>query len=60
MPYVTSIEQLAKLEGMMIGRIQMLQEILGLPVMVTSQLDSMTTEQLNALYEELRNCLDTR
>ena len=66
MPYVTSIEQLAKdegkiegkIEGMIMGRIQMLQEVLGLPVMATSQLESMTGEQLSALYEELRKRLE--
>ncbi len=33
MPYVTSIERLAKSEGKIEGKIQLLQDLLGLPVM---------------------------
>ena len=32
MPYVTSVERLAKVEGRLEGRIQLLQELLGVPV----------------------------
>ena len=56
MPYVTSIERLAKIEG----KIQLLQDLLGLPVMPDAELEGMTAEQLEKLFSELRARLETK
>ena len=60
MPYVTSIERLAKVEGKIEGKIQLLQDLLGLPVMSDSVLEGMTTQQLESLYTDLRQRVDSR
>jgi hypothetical protein len=58
MPYVTSIERLAKLEGKLEGKlggkIQLLQEILGVRVSSDSELEVLSVEQLESLFGELR------
>lgn len=60
MPYVTSIERLAKVEGKIEGKIQLLQDLLGLPVMSDSVLEGMTTQQLESLYTDLRQRVNSR
>jgi predicted transposase YdaD len=68
MPYVTSIERLAKdegkiegkLEGKLEGKIQLLQDLLGLPIISDSVLAGMTAQQLEALYTDLRQRVDSR
>jgi predicted transposase YdaD len=58
MPYVTSIERLAKLEGKLEGKlggkIQLLQEILGVRVSSDNELEELSVEQLESLFGELR------
>ncbi len=60
MPYVTSIERLAKNEGKIEGKIQLLQDLLGLPVMSDAILEAMSAEQLDSLYTDLRQRLDSK
>jgi len=64
MPYVTSIERLArtegKAEGKIEGKIQLLQDLLGLPPTSDSELEAMGAEQLEVLFLELRQRLDSR
>ena len=68
MPYLTSIERLAKdegkiegkIQGKIEGKIQLLQDLLGLPVMSDSLLEGMTTQQLESLYTDLRQRVDSR
>lgn len=68
MPYVTSIERLAKSEGKIEGRVegkiegkvQLLQDLLGLPVMSDEALEGMTAQQLEALFTELRQRVNSR
>ena len=64
MPYVTSIERLAKhegkVEGKIEGKIQLLQDLLGLPVMSDEELEGIPAEQLETLYTELRQRVDSR
>lgn len=72
MPYVTSIERLAKNEGKaegkiegkiggkIEGKIQLLQDLLGLPVMSDAVLESMTAQQLESLYTDLRQRVESR
>ncbi len=72
MPYVTSIERLAKnegkiegktegkLEGKLEGKIQLLQDLLGLPIMSDAELESMGAQQMHALLAELRQRFDAR
>jgi hypothetical protein len=60
MPYVTSIERLAKDEGKLEGKIQLLQDLLGLPIISDSVLAGMTAQQLEALYTDLRQRVDSR
>lgn len=64
MPYITSIERLAKLEGKLEGKIegkiQLLQDVLGLPVMADAELEGMTAEHLEKLLLELRDRLEKR
>ena len=54
MPYVTSLERLAKIEGKIEGKIQMLQELFRLPITSDAELDEMTADQLAALFDDLR------
>ncbi len=49
MPYVTSVERLAKIEGKAEGKIQLLQDLLGLPIMPDVELERMTAQQLEGL-----------
>lgn len=64
MPYVTSIERLAKnegkAEGKAEGKIQLLQELLGLPVMTDQELEQMSAEQMTELLASLRSRYDAR
>jgi len=60
MPYVPSIERLARTEAKIEGKIQLLQDLLGLPVMSDAELEAMGTEQLEWLFLELRKRLDSR
>jgi hypothetical protein len=60
MPYVTSIERIAKVEGKAEGKIQLLQELLGLKVMSDEELDAMSPQQLEQLLVSLRQRLDAR
>lgn len=64
MPYVTSIERLAreegKLEGELKGKIQLLHDLLHLPPMADSEFEKLTIEQLNEMYLELRRRFDSR
>lgn len=60
MPYVTSIERLAKLEGKIEGKIQLSQDLLGLPVTPDAELEGMTAEQLEKLLLELRARLEAK
>ncbi len=60
MPYVTSIERIAKVEGKAEGKIQLLQELLGLKVMSDEELDVMSPQQLEQLLVSLRQRLDAR
>ena len=68
MVYVTSIERLAREEGRAEGRaegkaqghIQLLQELLGIPVSSDAELDQIDAGQLQALLKELRQRLDSR
>lgn len=76
MLYVTSTERLARLEGLiegrregrlearaenrLRGRIELLQELLKLPVSSDEELEAMAMEQLQALYSELRARFDSR
>ena len=63
-PYVTSIERLAKsegkIQGKIEGKIQLLQDLLGLPVASDEGLEGMTDQQLEALCTELRHCVNSR
>jgi len=60
MPYVTSVERLAKIEGKAEGKIQLLQDLLGLPIMPDVELERMTAQQLEGLLLELRLRLENR
>ncbi len=64
MPYVTSIERIAKAEGRAEGKaegkIQLLQELLGLRVMTDDEFESMSPEQLADLLVSLRQQFDAR
>lgn len=60
MPYVTSIERLAKTEGKVEGKIQLLQDLLGLPVTPDAELEVLGAEQLEALLLDLRHRFDSR
>ena len=60
MPYVTSVERLARVEGRAEGKIQLLQELLGLPVMTDADLEQLDASQLEALLTELRKRIDAR
>ena len=60
MTYVTSIERIAKDEGKAEGKIQLLQELLGLPVMSDEELDQMSPQQLEELFLALRRRMDAR
>jgi hypothetical protein len=68
MPYVTSIERLArtegrtegKAEGKLEGKIQLLQDLLGLPVMSDAELEQMNAHEVEALFVDLRKRLDSR
>lgn len=44
MPYITSIERIAKAEGKAEGKIQLLQELVGLPVSSDGDLSKVATE----------------
>jgi hypothetical protein len=60
MAYVTSIERIARAEGKATGNIQLLQELLGIPVTSDTELDQMDAERLQALLKELRQAFDSR
>jgi hypothetical protein len=64
MVYVTSIERLAReegrAEGKAQGQIQLLQDLLGIPMTSDTELDQMDAEQLQALLKELRQSFDSR
>ena len=60
MPYVTSIERLAKHEDKIEGQIQLLQELLGLPVIPNAELANMAAEKLEALLLDLRHRVKSR
>jgi hypothetical protein len=64
MVYVTSIERLAweegRAEGKAQGHIQLLQDLLGIPVSSDAELDQMDAEQLQGLLKELRQSFDSR
>ncbi|MCA9129530.1 MAG: hypothetical protein KDB22_20730 [Planctomycetales bacterium] len=60
MPYVSSVERLARVEGRAEGKIQLLQELLGLPVMTDADLEQLDASQLEALLTELRKRIDAR
>jgi len=60
MPYVTSIERIAKDEGKAEGKIQLLQELLGLKVMSDEDLEQMSAKQLEELLVSLRQQVDAR
>ena len=60
MPYVTSIEKLARNEGKVEGKIQLLQDLFGLPVTSDEELERMSVEQMESLLLELRKRLDAR
>ena len=68
MPYVTSIERLAreegklegKLEGELKGKIQLLQDLLHLPPITDIEFEKLSIEQLSEMYLELRRRFDAR
>ncbi|XZE20740.1 hypothetical protein SH449x_000626 [Pirellulaceae bacterium SH449] len=64
MPYVTSIERIAKdegrSEGKIEGKIQLLQELLGMSVLSDEQLEQMSPQQLQELFVSLRQRVDAR
>jgi hypothetical protein len=60
MTYVTSIERIARREGKAEGNIQLLQELLGIPVSSDTELEQMDAERLQALLKELRQSFDSR
>ncbi|XZE54513.1 hypothetical protein SH139x_000483 [Planctomycetaceae bacterium SH139] len=64
MPYVTSIERIAKQEGKAEGRvggqIQWLQELPGLSVMSNEEFEQLSQQQLAELQASLRQQFDAR
>ena len=60
MTYVTSIERIARREGKAEGNIQLLQELLGIPVSSDAELEQMDAERLQALLKELRQSFNSR
>jgi hypothetical protein len=62
MPYITSIERMAiakgREEGLLAGKIQMLQRILAEPVESDEDLLVQSTEQLACKLDELRQRFD--
>jgi hypothetical protein len=60
MPYVTSVERIAKVEGKAEGKIQLLQELLGLRVMSDEEFETMGPQQVAELLNSLRQRLDAR
>ena len=72
MPYVTSIERIARSEGKTEGKsegrsegrsegkVQLLQDLLGLPVTSDADFEQMTKQQIEELLIELRQRFDSR
>jgi hypothetical protein len=64
MRYVTSIERLAKIEGKnegkIKGKIQLLQDLLGLRISSDDEIDAMTASELETLYLDLRQRVVSR